>query len=364
MPTSVKIVPKRPRARSRRATAWWWRSPTTACAPSSSAWRSRSSASTGRRWAQTGIGFRVAAIEPGPLRAAGGIRVESDGGLRLIERAGTIIVPGWRGAEAPRAGAADRARCSARTSGARACCRSARACSCWRRPGCSTASGRRRTGATPSAWPSAYPAHLRGARRALRRRGQSAHGRRQRGRHRPEPAPHPPRLGRGGRQQRGASPRRASRIATAARRSSSRRRCPRPGKGGGSGRCSSACAPSRRARRAIAALARDGRHEPPHVPAPLQGQHGHDARRLAGGARAWRGRASCWSRRDRGHRGGRGRGGLRLGRHPAPPLPQADEAQPRRLTGAGSGWRRAACMPMRASTTTSPDAAITSTSFA
>jgi AraC family transcriptional activator FtrA len=45
--------------------------------------------------------FRVAAIEPGPLRAAGGIRVESDGGLRLVERAGTIIVPGWRGADAP-----------------------------------------------------------------------------------------------------------------------------------------------------------------------------------------------------------------------------------------------------------------------
>ena len=35
------------------------------------------------------------------MRAAGGIRVESDGGLRLVERAGTIIVPGWRGADAP-----------------------------------------------------------------------------------------------------------------------------------------------------------------------------------------------------------------------------------------------------------------------
>jgi AraC family transcriptional regulator, transcriptional activator FtrA len=45
--------------------------------------------------------FRVAAIEPGPLRAAGGIRIESDGGLRLVERAGTIIVPGWRGADKP-----------------------------------------------------------------------------------------------------------------------------------------------------------------------------------------------------------------------------------------------------------------------
>jgi AraC family transcriptional activator FtrA len=45
--------------------------------------------------------FRVAAIEPGPLRGAGGIRVESDGGLGLVERAGTIIVPGWRGADEP-----------------------------------------------------------------------------------------------------------------------------------------------------------------------------------------------------------------------------------------------------------------------
>ena len=45
--------------------------------------------------------FRVAAIEPGPLRAMGGIRVSADGGLSLLERAGTIIVPGWRGADAP-----------------------------------------------------------------------------------------------------------------------------------------------------------------------------------------------------------------------------------------------------------------------
>ena len=33
----------------------------------------------------------------------------------------------------------------------------------------------------------------------------------------------------------------------------------------------------------------DGRHEPPHLPAPLQGQHRHDARRLAGG----RARGAC-----------------------------------------------------------------------
>ena len=45
--------------------------------------------------------FRVAAIEPGPFRAMGGIRVAADGGLSLVERAGTIIVPGWRGAGEP-----------------------------------------------------------------------------------------------------------------------------------------------------------------------------------------------------------------------------------------------------------------------
>jgi AraC family transcriptional regulator, transcriptional activator FtrA len=45
--------------------------------------------------------FRVAAIEPGPLRAAGGIRIATNGGMGLIAQAGTIIVPGWRGADHP-----------------------------------------------------------------------------------------------------------------------------------------------------------------------------------------------------------------------------------------------------------------------
>ena len=43
--------------------------------------------------------FAVAAVEPGPLRATGGIRVEVDGGLGLLERADSIVAPGWRGAE-------------------------------------------------------------------------------------------------------------------------------------------------------------------------------------------------------------------------------------------------------------------------
>ncbi len=45
--------------------------------------------------------FQVAAIEPGPMRAMGGISVAADGGQSLIEQAGTIIVPGWRGADSP-----------------------------------------------------------------------------------------------------------------------------------------------------------------------------------------------------------------------------------------------------------------------
>ena len=101
MPMSVKIVPKqqpRPRPpRNRLVVAL----ATMACAPSSSGWRSEifglDRPEMGKAWYR----FRVAAIEPGSLRAAGGIRVESDGGLRLVERAGTIIVPGWRGADAP-----------------------------------------------------------------------------------------------------------------------------------------------------------------------------------------------------------------------------------------------------------------------
>ncbi|MCU0886828.1 MAG: transcriptional regulator FtrA [Rubritepida sp.] len=45
--------------------------------------------------------FATAAIEPGPLRAAGGLRVAAEAGLELVGQAGTIIVPGWRGVEAP-----------------------------------------------------------------------------------------------------------------------------------------------------------------------------------------------------------------------------------------------------------------------
>ena len=39
----------------------------------------------------------TAAIEPGPLRAAGGLTVTLSGGLDLLEQADLIVVPGWRG---------------------------------------------------------------------------------------------------------------------------------------------------------------------------------------------------------------------------------------------------------------------------
>jgi AraC family transcriptional activator FtrA len=45
--------------------------------------------------------FAVAAVDPSPLRAMGGIGVVVDGGASLLERAGTIIIPGWRGADEP-----------------------------------------------------------------------------------------------------------------------------------------------------------------------------------------------------------------------------------------------------------------------
>ncbi|HEX8613265.1 MAG TPA: transcriptional regulator FtrA [Telluria sp.] len=46
--------------------------------------------------------FAVCAAEPGPIRAAGGIVVSAPYAPALLERAGTIIIPGWRDAdEAP-----------------------------------------------------------------------------------------------------------------------------------------------------------------------------------------------------------------------------------------------------------------------
>ena len=45
--------------------------------------------------------FGLCAVDDGPMRAAGGMRVLAEGGLDGIARAGTVIVPGWRGVDSP-----------------------------------------------------------------------------------------------------------------------------------------------------------------------------------------------------------------------------------------------------------------------
>lgn len=43
--------------------------------------------------------FAVCAVEPGPIRAAGGILVQAPYDPSLLERADTIVIPGWRDAD-------------------------------------------------------------------------------------------------------------------------------------------------------------------------------------------------------------------------------------------------------------------------
>jgi AraC family transcriptional activator FtrA len=45
--------------------------------------------------------FGLCAVDDGPMRAAGGMHVLAEGGLDGIARAGTVIIPGWRGVDAP-----------------------------------------------------------------------------------------------------------------------------------------------------------------------------------------------------------------------------------------------------------------------
>lgn len=45
--------------------------------------------------------FQVAALGPGPMRATGGVTVRADADLRALDRAGTIVLPGWRDADEP-----------------------------------------------------------------------------------------------------------------------------------------------------------------------------------------------------------------------------------------------------------------------
>jgi len=45
--------------------------------------------------------YSVCGIEPGPLRAAGGLTVAADHGLEVLQKADLIVVPGWRSIDAP-----------------------------------------------------------------------------------------------------------------------------------------------------------------------------------------------------------------------------------------------------------------------
>ncbi|MET6677697.1 transcriptional regulator FtrA [Citrobacter amalonaticus] len=45
--------------------------------------------------------FAVASVDAGPLRATGGVRLMVDGGLELLAEADIVVVPGWRGNDAP-----------------------------------------------------------------------------------------------------------------------------------------------------------------------------------------------------------------------------------------------------------------------
>ena len=45
--------------------------------------------------------FAVAGVDSNPLRAAGGIQLAVDGSLELLATAGTIVIPGWKGADVP-----------------------------------------------------------------------------------------------------------------------------------------------------------------------------------------------------------------------------------------------------------------------
>lgn len=45
--------------------------------------------------------YAVCGVEPGPLRAAGGLTVTPDGGLEQLAAADLVVVPGWRGIDAP-----------------------------------------------------------------------------------------------------------------------------------------------------------------------------------------------------------------------------------------------------------------------
>ncbi len=101
--------------------------------------------------------FSVCALEPGPLRAMGGVTVHVDSGLGALARADTIVIPGWRNTAKPRRPACCR-RYERPTGAARVLFQSARAYSFWLRQDCSMANGQRRTGDMQTDWPHVFRA--------------------------------------------------------------------------------------------------------------------------------------------------------------------------------------------------------------
>lgn len=65
--------------------------------------------------------YTVCAAEPGPLRAAGGFALELAHGLEVLDRADTIVVPGWRDIDEPPPAALAEALRRAWARGARLC---------------------------------------------------------------------------------------------------------------------------------------------------------------------------------------------------------------------------------------------------
>ena len=84
--------------------------------------------------------FAVCAAERGPLRAAGGITVTAPNSIKLLDRADTIVIPGWRDANEPPPRGAAAADSRGVTSAARGSARSAPVSSCSPPRACSTAS--------------------------------------------------------------------------------------------------------------------------------------------------------------------------------------------------------------------------------
>jgi len=69
----------------------------------------------GRDWYR----FATCAAEPGALRAMGGLKVTADAGLATLARAGTIVIPGWKGIDVEPPAPLVRALLSAHRRGAR-----------------------------------------------------------------------------------------------------------------------------------------------------------------------------------------------------------------------------------------------------